>query len=65
MNDKKPAGSRKETENENSVVGITLYPDDKDCIETIKKAHGLIRDTDCIRLALRQTARSLNAEQTA
>ena len=61
----KPNNNRKEVDDGSTVVGITLYPEDQDCIDKIKRAHGLLRDTDCVRFALRQAVRSLNAEEQA
>lgn len=45
---------------------IALYPDDYECIEVIKQAHGLMRVSDCIRYALREAVRQIeNSKQPA
>lgn len=43
------------------LTGVVLYPSDKANIETIQKAHGLIRVSDCIRFALQETAKRITA----
>jgi hypothetical protein len=45
---------------------VALYPNDYECIEAIKKAHGLMRVSDCVRFALRETVRQIeNSKQPA
>jgi hypothetical protein len=44
------------------VVGVTLYPGDVSAVDEIKKKHGLLRDSDAIRLAIRETTRLIETE---
>lgn len=56
QNGKKPP--KKQTKPE--LVGVTLYPGDRQVVDEIKTKHGLIRDADAIRMALRAWSRTEN-----
>lgn len=50
------------------VIGVSLYPGDVNALQEIKEKHGLLHDTDAIRLAIRETVRGMvikEAQQVA
>lgn len=46
------------------TISIQLSTDDQDVIDRIAKEYGLIKDTDCLRLALREALRRIESQQT-
>lgn len=56
-NGKKP---KQKTQPKADLVGVTLYPGDRQVVDEIKEKHGLIRDSDAIRMAIRAWARIEN-----
>lgn len=46
------------------VIGVSLYPGDLSGLKKIKDEHGLLHDTEAIRLAIRETVRGLSIKET-
>lgn len=46
------------------TISVQLSPDDQDLISRIAQEYGLIKDTDCLRLALREAVRRIESQQT-
>lgn len=62
-NGKKP---KRKVQPKPELVGVTLYPGDRQAIEEIKERRGLLRDADAIRMAIRELQRhDSEAKQTA
>lgn len=50
---------------DSKVITIELSPQDQELIERIKQGYGLKNQTDCLRLALRETVRKLDQQVPA
>jgi hypothetical protein len=48
---------------EDKAISILLNSDDQDCLDRIAKEYGLIKYTDCLRLAVREAVRNIEAQQ--
>jgi hypothetical protein len=46
------------------VIGVSLYPGDLTGLKKIKDEHGLLHDTEAIRLAIRETVRSITIKES-
>lgn len=44
------------------TISVQLSPEDQDLIDRIAREFGLIKDTDCLRLALREAVRRIEAQ---
>lgn len=56
-----------ENENEKKsekVVSIVLYAEDQEHVDRIKAEYGLIKSTDCLRVALRLALRQIESQQS-
>lgn len=50
-------------EKESRAVSIVLNGEDQECIDRIAKEYGLIKTTDCLRLALRLALKQIDNNQ--
>lgn len=49
---------------EPKTVSIVLSAEDQEYLERIKKEYGLIKTTDCLRLAVREAIKRIESQQT-
>lgn len=47
------------------AVSIVLNSDDQDCIDRIAKEYGLIKTTECLRVALRLAMKQIESQAVA
>lgn len=50
-------------EKESRAVSIVLNAEDQDCIDRIAKEYGLIKTTECLRVALRLALKQIDSQQ--
>lgn len=50
-------------EKESRAVSIVLNGEDQECVDRIAKEYGLIKTTDCLRLALRLALKQIDNQQ--
>lgn len=59
----KQNGKAVKQEREPKTVSITLSVEDQDLLDRIAKEFGLIKITDCLRLAIREADRQIEIRQ--
>lgn len=50
-------------EKEPKAVSIVLNSEDQECIDRIAKEYGLIKTTECLRVALRLALKQIDSQQ--
>jgi hypothetical protein len=50
-------------EKETRAVSIILNAEDQECIDRIAKEYGLIKTTECLRVALRLALKQIDGQQ--
>lgn len=50
-------------EKESKTVSIVLNGEDQECVDRIAREYGLIKTTDCLRLALRLALKQIDSQQ--
>lgn len=50
-------------ERESKTVSIILNSEDQECVDRIAKEYGLIKTTECLRVALRLALKQIEAQQ--
>lgn len=50
-------------EKESKAVSIVLNGEDQECVDRIAKECGLIKTTDCLRLALRLALKQIDSQR--
>lgn len=50
-------------ERESKTVSIILNSEDQECVDRIAKEYGLIKTTECLRVALRLALKQIESQQ--
>lgn len=58
-----PFRTMENEEKESRAVSIVLNAEDQDCIDRIAKEYGLIKTTECLRVALRLALKQIDSQQ--
>lgn len=60
----KQNGNKTKPEREPKTISITLSGEDQDLLDKIASEYGLIKITDCLRLAIRDAIKRIDSRQT-